>query len=401
MTINISEEVNLKMFDLRFINLSALIIKVTNRCNLECKYCYEDIAKKGDILLIETFKHIAEKAITSSINKRLNFIFHGGEPTLVPLQWYSEAITFCLDLASKFNKTITFGLQTNLISVTDKKLLELNVLGIHIAASIDAFDDISLPERSFSKKAISNLHRAKALNIPVNVLSVINKSNFKAFKDFTNLLQNDFSIKSFKANVAYPVGIGKFAEVLTPEEIFQAKKDILLSMFYSKGLGVNEVNLLKQIRKYFEPSYNCDHEICDKQTCGAGKSVLGFNHKGDILPCGRFTWNDITYYLGNVYEQSDENAHDKLITNFQSQNPQNWSDCKTCSAKSVCNFGCQAFITRSIDKTNIECISTKLLYNFFEENKNELETVYNNNKTLVESSYGDYGTGYSDYSDSR
>ena len=399
-TVEKTKQAEIKGFDFRFVNISALIIKVTNKCNLDCKYCYEDVSKQGDTLPIETFKTIAQKAITSSVNDKITFIFHGGEPTLIPIEWYSEAVAFCNYLGSVFSKTIHFGLQTNLISVTDNKLLELKKLGISISASIDAHNDIHTPERNFSKKAIQNFYRAKALNISVNVLSTINKSNYNSFGQFIDFLKSNFVVNSFKANVAYPVGFGKFAEQLSPEEIFQAKKDILSKMIFEKGQGVNEVNTLKQIQKYFNPTDSCENTLCDKQTCGAGKSVLGFNHKGDILPCGRFAWNDTTYYLGSVYDQSNINKEDfeNSISDFQNKNPENWVDCKTCPAKAICNFGCQAFISRSNNKANIECLSTKMLHKLFEENKVDLKIIYDNNLQRIEAGYSD---GYSDYSDSR
>lgn len=390
------KNIELKDFDFRFVNISALIIKVTNKCNLNCKYCYEDISKKGDILPIETFKSIAIKAIMSSINQKITFIFHGGEPTLIPIQWYSEAVSFSNNLSKKLNKIIQFRLQTNLISVTDTKLLELNSLGIRISASIDAFNDINTAERGLYPKATFNFLRAKSLSINVSILSTINKSNFKAFIPFIKALKDDFGVRSFKANVAYPVGFGKFSEQLTSEEIFEAKQDILKSMIAEKGLGVNEINILKQIQKYFTPSNNCTNELCDKQTCGAGKNVLGISHNGDLLPCGRFSWNDATYYLGNLYEEIQELQFENSVSNFQTQNPQNWTDCKSCKASSICNFGCQAFISRSLNKVNIECGATKMLYTFFEKNLDDLKIIYENNKNRLETGYND---NYGDYSD--
>ena len=390
-------QVEIKEFDFRFANISALIIKVTNKCNLDCKYCYEAISKQGDFLPIETFKSIAVKAIASSINDKITFIFHGGEPMLVHADWYSEAVSFCNYLGEKFSKTIIYGLQTNLISVSDSKLLELKKIGINISASIDAHNDIQTPERGFSNKAIQNFYRAKALDINISVLSTINKSNFNSFGTFIDFLKNNFGVKSFKANVAYPVGFGEFAEQLNPDEIFQAKRDILTKMISDKGQGINEINILKQIQKYFNTSDNCQNELCDKQTCGAGKSVLGFTHTGEILPCGRFAWNDKTYYLGSVYDQGDirKEIFENSISNFQNKNPENWVDCKTCPAKVICNFGCQAFISRSINKANIECLSTKMLHNYFQENQADLKIIYDNNYSRIETGYHDYSDHYS------
>jgi uncharacterized protein len=388
-TINLATNTKIDQFDLRFVNISSLIVKVTNRCNLECKYCYEDIQKRGDNLPIETFKTLAHKAISSSINKKITFIFHGGEPTLVPIGWYAEATAFCNEIGRAIGKVVEFGIQTNLVSVSDEKLTVLSNLGIHISASIDATDETVSPERAFSAKTIKNFESARKLGVSVSVLSTINKSNYWAFGSFVKVL-TDLGVKSFKANVAYPVGLGKYAEVLTREEIFEAKKAILDTMISERGLGINEVNLLKQVQKYFSKEDGCFNEVCDKKMCGAGKSVLAINSQGDILPCGRFSWNDTSYYLGSVYDDASTAVLEKKVDSFHFENDENWIDCDTCDAAKICNYGCKAFITRSIQKTNIECASTKLLWAYFNNHHQALEEVYKNNKSRMETGYGDY-----------
>jgi uncharacterized protein len=387
------------IIDFRFINVGSLILKVTNKCNLDCKYCYEDISKNGTTMSIDTFKAIAQKAIYSSTKDTITFIFHGGEPSLISLDWFEEAVRYTNNIAELNDKKIKFRIQTNLISTTDEKLLSLSRLGIKLSASIDAENDQSNSQRNLSKKAFSNLERAKKLNIDISILSTINSSNYFSFNSFVKNLKENYNIVSFKANVAYSVGLGLNLVPLTPEQIYIAKKDILDSMIYYEGLGINEINLLKQINKYFKNSSDCTNELCDKKTCGAGKSVLGFNMDGDVLPCGRFTWNDSTFYLGNIFDNEiDEVRLQKTINQFQKLYSENWNNCNKCSAQKICNYGCQAFIVRTNAKNNIECESTKLIHNYFEKNINQIELIYKNNKRRLDNGYGD--SGYGDYGDS-
>jgi uncharacterized protein len=377
-----------KNYDFRFNNAEALIIKVTNKCNIECSYCYENTNKKGDIMSIEVFYKIIEKAILSTSKQIITVIFHGGEPLLLPTEWYSKAINYCDNISSVYNKQIFYGLQTNFVSVSDQKIYELKKLGINISASLDAGDLLN-NEREFSNKTLENLYRAKALSLNISILSTINNTNYHSFIPFMEFLYNKFGIINFKANVAYPVGFGKDTIPLSDDKIIKAKIDILKYMIENEGLKINDLNLIIAIKKFFENKSNCNNSLCDKKTCGAGKEVLGFNQDGEMLPCGRFTWDDKLYYLSNIYDEPNEVDYYNRVENFQNKHNENWQDCDNCDAKKICNFGCQAFITRSNTKLNIECKSTKVLHENFKENKSLIEKIYLNNQNSV-STYNDY-----------
>jgi uncharacterized protein len=87
-------------WDIRFLDVSSLIVKVTKRCNLSCDYCYENIVNQGD-MSIEVFKDLAYRAFTSSRRDHIDFVFHGGEPTLLPDSFFAEAFETCQTLAKR------------------------------------------------------------------------------------------------------------------------------------------------------------------------------------------------------------------------------------------------------------------------------------------------------------
>lgn len=146
--------------DSRFSNVDALIIKVTKRCNLDCEYCYENITKSGD-MDIATFQEIAEKAFYSSSKNTIEFIFHGGEPTLLPDSWYTEAFQICQTLEGSTGKKASLSIQTNLTHLTDRKLELFRDNKVSVGASLDGSATLIASMRPGAERVIKNFLKAR------------------------------------------------------------------------------------------------------------------------------------------------------------------------------------------------------------------------------------------------
>ena len=121
------------------------VLKISKYCNLRCDYCYE-------------FPHLGDKArmnlnqiqaafqnIKSSINElaieRVNFIWHGGEPLLVPVEVYEQINLIQKDIFGTEFEYMN-SLQTNLTVLTNRhiKFLEGGFFG-DIGVSFDVYGD--------------------------------------------------------------------------------------------------------------------------------------------------------------------------------------------------------------------------------------------------------------------
>jgi uncharacterized protein len=365
--------------DTRFSNIGALIVKVTHRCNLDCSYCYENISKGNDMPL-EVFKELVDRVMENTSKEKVAFIFHGGEPTIIPNEWYREAIRYANYKAVLCKKSVRYSLQTNLISITEDQLRIYNELDINLGVSVDGPADIPSPYRKRAEKVIKNLNLVKLLGIRFGILLNINQTNYLYFKRIMSWLENDLDVRLIKTNVSYAVGHGKNLTDMNPEQIYQAYADILEYMINTKGKKVVEENMAVELLRFF--SYNKSdsklHGLCGVQGCGAGKEVLGVTTEGNILPCGRFEWNNEDYFLGKLNEQVTNVVYEKylnLVKDFQSLSPNNWFNCESCSAKKICSYGCQAFIVRSTSKINVECIPTKMRFEYMQKKRLQLSEV--------------------------
>ncbi|PHM73224.1 radical SAM protein [Xenorhabdus kozodoii] len=97
------------------------IIKPTHRCNLACKYCYnEDIRHPVMTLefLEKTIKDTFDYANDKKVFTYVHFIWHGGEPMLPGISFYENVVAF----QEKYSNGIRYlnALQTNGTLITQR-----------------------------------------------------------------------------------------------------------------------------------------------------------------------------------------------------------------------------------------------------------------------------------------
>ena len=131
------------------------VFKVSKYCNLRCDYCYEfpHLGDKARISLDQI--RAAFQNIKSSIDELAiefaDFIWHGGEPFLVPLEFYEQVNLIQKDIfGSKFK--YKNSVQTNLTILTDRHI-EFLAGGFFedIGVSFDVYGDQRVDTRGRSR----------------------------------------------------------------------------------------------------------------------------------------------------------------------------------------------------------------------------------------------------------
>lgn len=361
--------------DLRFQKACVLVLKVTNRCNISCTYCYEKIRRWGRGMSIHTFKTIVGQAIPSSIRQTMAIVLHGGEPTLMSENWLNEACEFTLALGELYKKTLFITIQSNLVSISNYHIKLAKKYHLLLSVSLDNPTPMPFVMRPKADIVIQNYYKLVDNGIFPSVLMTINHSNYRYFQDILNYLENNLKLNSFKANIVYPVGRASHLPYLLPEQIFEAQQDILEYMISCEG-KIIEHNLAEEIlrclaseqeRTLFPKSLHL------RRPCGAGTQVFAFTPDGKILPCGRLASDERTYTLGTIFK--DNGKIKRLIDRFHETIPGYVENCITCPADSFCDHGCQAFIIQTKGLDNIACLPTKLRYHFYTENQKRLIPV--------------------------
>jgi uncharacterized protein len=90
----------------------GLILKATRLCNLRCKYCFDWRAGPDQIISFEVLLRTIAAATLNGPTGTITFNWHGGEPTILPIEFYKRA----LHLQGRFRRPgqqIVNTIQTN------------------------------------------------------------------------------------------------------------------------------------------------------------------------------------------------------------------------------------------------------------------------------------------------
>jgi len=144
-----------------------VVIQPTPFCNIDCDYCY--LRSRGDRSRMShnTLHAIADRII-ALIDPAVEtlVVWHGGEPTTVPLAWYEAS--YPILQRAKRGEPLSFALQSNGIGITDRWAAFLANTGTHVGISLDGPEDLHNrhrrtrsggPTSHFAMRAIDVLRR--------------------------------------------------------------------------------------------------------------------------------------------------------------------------------------------------------------------------------------------------
>jgi MoaA/NifB/PqqE/SkfB family radical SAM enzyme len=255
----------------------VLVLKVTNKCNLSCKYCNQ---KNQNIQSLPLQK--IEEIVNEVAKDCAHIIITGGEPTLHPN--LPEIINFI-----KSKDIIVSMVSNGTFEYSDiTKLRGLH----HLVLSIDSLDEKYRLRLSSKRKILKIIKEAKRHNIKVLLNCVINKQNANHIEDllkiskewgceiaFQPLYEYNFSSKSAKDYALEPI---KFKQVI--------------SMLIDNKLKYPIFNSNSVLTRYL--SWPTKGNI---KSCAAGKLMFHIEPNGDVYPCQEIIGK---YKPKNIYSES-------------------------------------------------------------------------------------------------
>src|SRR5262245_22856116 len=83
-----------------FQRIGYVTLKLTNGCNLHCSYCnVEAVTPQTPKMSMDRFKQVARLLLENTREPYVGLEFHGGEPLLLPDEWFEEATAYAKALA--------------------------------------------------------------------------------------------------------------------------------------------------------------------------------------------------------------------------------------------------------------------------------------------------------------
>ena len=112
----------------------SLIVKVTRQCTLRCAYCNDWRSTHNETMSFEVMAHMIARALED--HEHVRFIWHGGEPTLLPIRLYEKALLMQAHLRQP-GQTISNSFQTNATVLTSAWARFFRENDIQVGVSID------------------------------------------------------------------------------------------------------------------------------------------------------------------------------------------------------------------------------------------------------------------------
>ncbi len=168
------------------------VVKTSKLCNLRCRYCYEyaELGNREAIALeqlTQMFHNIASYYQQLDFPVDIEFVWHGGEPLLLPPDYYWQAFAIQNQIFGGLanNITVTNVVQTNLTILNDERIRLLRDGFDGVGVSIDLFGGLRVNSKGIDSqdRVLANIDRLQAENISIGCITVLTKLNLPYLKE--------------------------------------------------------------------------------------------------------------------------------------------------------------------------------------------------------------------------
>lgn len=336
-------------------------------CNLDCHYCFytekESLFSKNSPFRMSdaTLELFIKNYIATQKEEVVAFVWQGGEPTLMGIDFYRKVIVF----QSKYSqgKVITNSLQTNGTLLNEEWgqfLAEHNFL---VGLSIDGPQEIhdyfrvDRGSRPTFNKVYAALQLLKKHQVSFNVLTCVTSASsskaleiYRFFKNegvkhiqFIPIVERlpDAEALELGLRHATPPKVSQTnAHRIVSEWTVESEKygDFLIAIFEEwvrHDVGdIYVMNFEQSLTSWLGlPSTTCIFS----ETCGRAGIV---EHNGDVFSCDHYMYPE--YKIGNIYENNfvemiDSKQQREFGLNKKQSLP---SYCENCEVKFACHGEC-------------------------------------------------------------
>lgn len=238
------------------------VLYFTNKCNLACTYCYEDLPGRPPQILTreQIAKSIDEVLAREDPNSQTLFVLFGGEPTL---EW--DNVCFAMDYAWRKKKNVHFNMTTNGIKYLSQEFINQTKSNFFYRMgflSIDvSFDGVGNHDRIFKNGQASTpsmlevFAKLNANNFKYRIRYTIHRKNVrKSYQDISMII-NTFRPQRLIISVAWDTLVEKdLATIQAAKEQFRIdwiNRDITIpicDLFCDMCNGCGE---RKEMKTYF------------------------------------------------------------------------------------------------------------------------------------------------------
>ena len=326
---------------------SAVYFNPTERCNLNCSYCYIPEAMRREGVQMSEEQVVNALAILKEYFSPMlpegrlpQVVFHGSEPMLA-----RDAVFAGID---EYKADFNFGIQTNGTLLDDQSIEFLTSRSIGIGLSVDGHQAAIANstrqnwagEGSFGK-VLSVLEKLKGYP-NYNVICTVTTRNMKFLCEITDFL-HEMEVPTAMLN---PVrctrqgarDIKPLDSDLSPHYLSALNR--IYDLYQETGRKLVIANFANVLISIVAPSAR--RLMCDISPCGGGRCFFALGAEGDLFPCSEFVGVP-EFNGGNLFR--DEISEILETTAFRSVTGRKVEDivpCSSCAVRHFCGSPCPA-----------------------------------------------------------
>lgn len=336
-------------------------------CNLDCKYCYflskERLYPNSDFRMSETLlEEYTRQYIEAQQVPEVTFAWQGGEPTLMGLDFYKQAVGY----QQKYKKPgmrIFNALQTNAVTLDDDWcaffaendfLIGVSVDGtkrLHDAYRVDKGDAPTF------ERVMHGLDLLKKHKVEFNILTTVHAANanypLEIYRFFRDEIKTQFMQFIPIVERANTTGFQE-GNTVTERSVTAEQYGTFLTAIFDEWVRHDVGRVYVQIFDVALVAWTGNRPgLCIfEETCG---SALALEHNGDVYSCDHYVEPD--YKLGNLIDipLADLVSGDQQRQFGLAKRDTLPSYCRECEVRFVCNGGCpkNRFIETPDGKTGL------------------------------------------------
>lgn len=271
-----------------FSDLTTVIVKLTNACNLACAYCY-DYEKSEKAQRIEA--DIALRALREAIdmcNGKLWVILHGGEPMLV---WnlIETIVLEAKEYARQRGVVLDFTGQTNMTRVTDRIVAFSAQHSIAWGVSVDGTGEVHDHFRvqhgggGTHDLFLKSLVRYPAFVRSCSVMSTITSANDGRLLECARYFR-DLGMAAWDWSLFQPIGRARGEQRfnIDIEKLCASWNQLFDAVVAGEFAGFPVLPVKKYLDNFFHgPGKN----MCMRPQCGAARDLMSISSDGTIEAC--------------------------------------------------------------------------------------------------------------------
>jgi len=317
-------------------------------CNLGCSYCYylgkkqfypenNSFKMSDDILEAYVSQHIQ-----ASYDSTIRFSWHGGEPTLLGLDYFRKIVEIQKRFSSSKRRIIN-GIQTNGTLLTEEWCRFLAKHEFSIGLSLDGPEKmhdsyrVTRDGNPTYKQVMGGYHLLRQQGLTPDILCVVNAHNAQ----YPDQVYGFF--KEIKAEyVGFLPLVEPQSEALNgvspstvPAKSFGTFLCRIFDEWKERDVGKIKVQIFEETAR---TALDQEHELCIyRKTCG---DVPVIEHNGDFFSCDHFV--DPEHQLGNIGDTPliELLESPELITFGQNKYDALPRYCLTCDVLAMCYGEC-------------------------------------------------------------